>query len=277
MFCCDNRNIISCYVYPGYGGTSFLTDIPSSWDESRLLDDSAPGAAAIRARKKGDTWYLGAMTKDAKTYNIKLDFLFNRICFSQICIFRLKIIIFIINCFFQIICLAEFNCTSAALLQIKNQFIGRRYLAFFHIDSGQIFLGARGRYIWFEALRRVVSEKKALHPCEQIRIDGSQWRDRCKWKLPSLIRQYGQGLELLTLDYINKWYSCLYPDKSVQTCSQPHYRRHLHLSRHWLPSKVKKLKVKSKKKKQVKVSFGKVNKANGYQICYAMNKKFKLT
>ena len=41
------------------------------------------------------------------------------------------------------------------------------------------------------------------------------------------------------------------------------------------PAKVKKLKVKSKKKKQVKVSFGKVNKANGYQICYAMNKKFK--
>lgn len=65
----------SCYVYPGYGGTSFLTDIPSSWDESKLLADSAPGVAAIRARRKGDIWYLGAMTKDEKTYNISLDFL----------------------------------------------------------------------------------------------------------------------------------------------------------------------------------------------------------
>ena len=41
------------------------------------------------------------------------------------------------------------------------------------------------------------------------------------------------------------------------------------------PAKVKKLKVKSKKKKQIKVTFGKVNKADGYQICYAANKKFK--
>lgn len=65
----------SCYVYPGYGGLSFLTDIPSSWDESKLLEDSAPGTAAIRARRKGDLWYLGAMTKDEKTYNISLDFL----------------------------------------------------------------------------------------------------------------------------------------------------------------------------------------------------------
>ncbi len=37
----------------------------------------------------------------------------------------------------------------------------------------------------------------------------------------------------------------------------------------------KDLPIKSKKKKQIKVTFGKVNKADGYQICYAANKKFK--
>lgn len=65
----------SCYVYPGYGGTSLLTDIPSTWDDSRLLAGSYPGSAVIRARKSGDTWYLGAMTEEENSYDISLDFL----------------------------------------------------------------------------------------------------------------------------------------------------------------------------------------------------------
>ena len=65
----------SCYVYPGYGGLSFLTDIPSSWDESKLLKGSEPRKAAIRARRKGDLWYLGVMTSAATSYDVSLDFL----------------------------------------------------------------------------------------------------------------------------------------------------------------------------------------------------------
>lgn len=65
----------SAYVYPGYGGLSLLVDIPSTWDESRLLDGSAPGDAVIRARRSGETWYVGGMTNAANDYNVSLDFL----------------------------------------------------------------------------------------------------------------------------------------------------------------------------------------------------------
>lgn len=65
----------SCHVYPGYGGLSFLTDIPASWDESVLLAGSEPRKAAIRARKSGDRWYLGAMTAAENNYEADLSFL----------------------------------------------------------------------------------------------------------------------------------------------------------------------------------------------------------
>lgn len=65
----------SCHVYPGYGGLSFLTDIPASWDESVLLDGSEPRKAVIRARKSGERWYLGAMTAAENNYEADLSFL----------------------------------------------------------------------------------------------------------------------------------------------------------------------------------------------------------
>ena len=64
----------SAYIYPGYGGSSLLAGLPSTWDESRLLD-GYPGDSVIRARRKGENWYLGAMTRKADTYEVSLDFL----------------------------------------------------------------------------------------------------------------------------------------------------------------------------------------------------------
>lgn len=64
----------SAYVYPGYAGLSLLSDVPTTWDESRLLE-GYPGESVIRARRKGENWYLGAMTLKAKTYQVPLDFL----------------------------------------------------------------------------------------------------------------------------------------------------------------------------------------------------------
>lgn len=64
----------SAYVYPGYGGSSLLAGLPSSWDESRLLA-GAPGESVIRARRSGENWYVGAMTNAASDYEISLDFL----------------------------------------------------------------------------------------------------------------------------------------------------------------------------------------------------------
>lgn len=64
----------SAYVYPGYAGLSLIADVPTSWDESRLVS-GYPGESVIRARRKGENWYLGAMTKKAATYQVPLDFL----------------------------------------------------------------------------------------------------------------------------------------------------------------------------------------------------------
>lgn len=64
----------SAYVYPGYKGLSLLADLPTTWDESRLVD-GYPGEYIIRARRNGGNWYLGAMTLDARTCEIPLNFL----------------------------------------------------------------------------------------------------------------------------------------------------------------------------------------------------------
>ena len=64
----------SAFVYQGYKGLSLLADVPTTWDDSKLIE-GYPGESVIRARKKGDNWYLGAMTLDAKTYNVPLTFL----------------------------------------------------------------------------------------------------------------------------------------------------------------------------------------------------------
>ncbi len=64
----------SAYVYQGYSGLSLLADVPTTWDESRLLQ-GFPGESIIRARRKGENWYLGAMTLPADTYEVPLDFL----------------------------------------------------------------------------------------------------------------------------------------------------------------------------------------------------------
>ena len=64
----------SAYNYPGYNGLSLIADVPTTWDES-LLIEGYPGENVIRARRKGENWYLGAMTLQAKTYSVPLTFL----------------------------------------------------------------------------------------------------------------------------------------------------------------------------------------------------------
>ncbi len=64
----------SAYVYQGYDGLSLISEVPTTWDESRLLQ-GYPGESVVRARRKGKNWYLGAMTLQAKTYDVPLDFL----------------------------------------------------------------------------------------------------------------------------------------------------------------------------------------------------------
>ncbi|MDO3380827.1 glycoside hydrolase family 97 protein [Gilvimarinus algae] len=55
--------------------TEFIAAFPSVWDETRVLD-AAVADYILVARRKGDTWYLGAMTDDtARTLTVDFSFL----------------------------------------------------------------------------------------------------------------------------------------------------------------------------------------------------------
>lgn len=57
--------------------TEFLADIPQTWDETRLIDAKIGDYMAI-AKRKGDKWYVGAITGDGskwRTLDLPLDFL----------------------------------------------------------------------------------------------------------------------------------------------------------------------------------------------------------
>lgn len=64
----------SIYAYQGYTGLSFLNDVDTAWDTS-VLCEGYPGEYTSIARKSGDDWYIGAMTLNARTTDISLDFL----------------------------------------------------------------------------------------------------------------------------------------------------------------------------------------------------------
>lgn len=64
----------SGYVYPGYSAFPLIADVPCTWDES-ILVEGYPRKNAIRARRNGENWYIGAMTVKAGSYDVPLDFL----------------------------------------------------------------------------------------------------------------------------------------------------------------------------------------------------------
>jgi alpha-glucosidase len=56
-------------------GADFLEQVPTVWDETRVLN-GRPGEFITIARRKGDTWYLGSMTDWVpRDLDIRLDFL----------------------------------------------------------------------------------------------------------------------------------------------------------------------------------------------------------
>ena len=54
--------------------TAFIANVPTVWDESIALDGCI-GEYIVAARRKGDTWYVGAMT-DWKARELVLDLSF---------------------------------------------------------------------------------------------------------------------------------------------------------------------------------------------------------
>lgn len=53
----------------------FITEIPTTWDETKVLQASI-GKYLVLARRKGDNWYIGAMNDwEARSFEISTDFL----------------------------------------------------------------------------------------------------------------------------------------------------------------------------------------------------------
>jgi alpha-glucosidase len=56
-------------------GAKFVGSVPTTWDETRVLDGDI-GQYIVTARRKGSTWYIGAMTNESgRTVDVPLDFL----------------------------------------------------------------------------------------------------------------------------------------------------------------------------------------------------------
>lgn len=68
-------------------GREMIQDIPSAWDQTIYIE-GMPASHIVIARRKGEVWYIGGMTDEARTVNISLDFLdegkeYNALIFSD--------------------------------------------------------------------------------------------------------------------------------------------------------------------------------------------------
>jgi alpha-glucosidase len=70
MMVCDDPG-----AYRNQPGLNFIRTVPTSWDETKAIDGQV-GEYIVIARKRGDDWYLGAMTNwTARDIRIPLSFL----------------------------------------------------------------------------------------------------------------------------------------------------------------------------------------------------------
>lgn len=57
-------------------GRMFIEEVPVTWDEIKVLEESQIGELAALAKRKGDIWYLSILNGDApRTHKFKMDFL----------------------------------------------------------------------------------------------------------------------------------------------------------------------------------------------------------
>ena len=61
-------------VYKYYNGLSFLNNLSTTWEESKLIE-GYPGEYITYARRNGENWYIGSMTAKARNIGVALDFL----------------------------------------------------------------------------------------------------------------------------------------------------------------------------------------------------------
>ncbi len=62
-------------AYVGQAGWDFVREVPTTWDETRVLEGRV-GDYIVMARRKGEVWYVGAMTDwSPRRITVALDFL----------------------------------------------------------------------------------------------------------------------------------------------------------------------------------------------------------
>jgi alpha-glucosidase len=62
-------------AYQGQTGFDFITEVPTTWDETRFLAGN-PGEYIAVARRKADAWYVGGITNwTPRTLDVPVDFL----------------------------------------------------------------------------------------------------------------------------------------------------------------------------------------------------------
>lgn len=64
-----------------FPGVAFLKAVPSTWDDTRFID-GAPSSHAILARRKGNAWFVGGITRDARTASVPLSFLTDSVAYE---------------------------------------------------------------------------------------------------------------------------------------------------------------------------------------------------
>jgi len=62
--------------YLSHPSKSFLQHVPATWDATRFVE-GYPASHTVIARRKGEHWYVGGMTVQARTVSLSLDFLDN--------------------------------------------------------------------------------------------------------------------------------------------------------------------------------------------------------
>jgi alpha-glucosidase len=62
-------------AYEGQTGFDFVTEVPTTWNETRFLIGK-PREYIVVARRKGDSWYLGGITNwTPREIDVPMDFL----------------------------------------------------------------------------------------------------------------------------------------------------------------------------------------------------------
>lgn len=61
-------------AYEGQEGFEFIKEVPTTWDETKVLDGK-PGEYIVIGRRKGTDWYIGAITNHEKR-NVNISFSF---------------------------------------------------------------------------------------------------------------------------------------------------------------------------------------------------------